>query len=206
MKPLHRMCTRDLTTATPAGEESTMIGQKLTRGRYLRGAKLTMTRNDEPRRRSWMSLWALGAVIAVASAYGVATASALESGATVQVLIPVDANPDSYYEPEDFLVYHQASGTIDARGCALGDKPVQSATLVDHRQHVGNPAGDPVGNPVSNPNPTVEVITTYQSGSHDVTTPVEPGTRLGNLTFVTDCNIFINGTSVAYTKYTGTVK
>jgi len=202
MKPLHRMCTRDLTTATPAGEESTMIGQKLTRGRYLRGAELTMTANDEPRRRRWISLLTLGAAIAVASVYGVATASALESGATVQFLIPADANqptPAFVGAPQDdFLVYGLASGTIDARGCALGDKPVQLAKLVllDRGQNVGND------------NPRVdEVITTYQSdGGHDATTPVAPGTRVGNLLSLADCSIFVGDTRVDYKKYTGTVK
>jgi len=176
-----------------------MIGKKLTRGRgrYLRGAELPMTTNDEPRRRSWISLWALGAVIALASTYGVATARALESGDYVQFLIRADANqpepndqgmPDGI--PETFLIYGSASGTVDARGCIGGDRPVQSARLVQPGHHAGNP--------------TVEVITTFQSG--DLTTPVEPGTRIGNLSFVGDCAILVGDTWVAYKKYAGRVK
>jgi hypothetical protein len=151
-------------------------------------------------RRRWISVWALAATLAFAGVYGASMASALESGDTVQFLVRADAQqpepnasntPDGV--PEMSLVYGPGSASIDARGCALGEKPVQSARLVDPGRHGAYSVG----------NPNLEVITTFQSGG--ITTPVEPGMRAGNILFLTDCSIVVGGISVHYKKYSAQV-
>jgi hypothetical protein len=150
--------------------------------------------------RRWISMSVLGAAIALAGVYRAPTANALESGDLVQFLVRADARQPELNDsgtrdgvPESSLIYGFASRSVDARGCAVGDKLVQSARLIDPGQHDAHSVG----------NPNLEVITTFQSGG--VTTPVEAGTRVENLLFVTDCNIVVGDTSVAYKKYSAQV-